>query len=93
MKAIYSFIKKHSSTYEIIINTGFQENAIRLTYQVQVWGSSDLAGIPLGHQNEVTFFNKNGEETHEVPQDANSLNISIGWDELQILLDKSESNQ
>jgi predicted CopG family antitoxin len=90
MKAIHSFVKNDVGSNIISINTGYQDNTVKLNYLITRWGSADLEGIPVGSDNEFTFFNKNGQQTAEVPR-SSGLSISIEWDVLLILLEHFES--
>ncbi len=45
---------------QAIINTGYQDNTVRLTHLITRWGSADLEGIPVGSDNVFTFFYKDG---------------------------------
>jgi hypothetical protein len=81
LKAIHSFVKKYSKTNKIIIKTGFKDNIVQLSYQVERWGTADLEGIPLGFDENVIFFNSDGEIIDNNYPHVNS-SISFGWDEL-----------
>lgn len=90
MRAIDSFVRRDLASYKISINTGYLDNTVRLKYQIAAWGSADLAGIQVGTDNAITFFNQDGQQTGEVPR-GSGQSFSIDWDELKILLEYFES--
>lgn len=81
LKAIHSFVIKYSKTNRIIIKTGFKDNIVQLTYQVELWGTADLEGIPLGFDEKIIFFNSDGEKI-DIDYPLVNSSISFGWDEL-----------
>jgi hypothetical protein len=81
LKAIHSFVIKFSKTNKIIIKTGFKDSIVQLSYQVERWGTADLEGIHLGFDENIIFFNSDGEIIDNNYPLVNS-SISFGWDEL-----------
>ncbi len=82
----------YSANVEITITAGLKNNIVQLTYQKEIWGTADLEGIPVGYENQITYFKENGEEIKEINQNID-LSISFGWDELKLLIKYFDNNK
>lgn len=90
LENISLFIEEKAVNKDITIETEINSCVFRLTYNITIWESGDLEGIPFGTQSCVEYFN--GSKFQEVSDETFlKPDIIFGWNELKFILNYFKS--